>query len=255
MISPDSHILMMGSCFSTEIGSRLSALGYDVILNPFGILFNPASIANALQRMEKCEPFRSDDVICRTDDASQGKYRYVSYHHHGSFARASAKEFLDNANSSLICACREFQCCDTIILTLGTSWVFRHIQRNLVVANCHKVPASEFSREFISSRETAGLLAPIIQRNKDKTWILTVSPVKHLADGEEGNRTSKESLIKAVSILKDSFPETVSYFPSFEIVTSLPDGRGFKNDGSHPSEEAVNMVFEKFISSALPFRP
>ena len=233
-------ILMMGSCFSTEVGERLIAQGRDVTLNPFGILFNPASIASSLLRLESGRPFTPEDVIPREG-------QYVSFFHHGSFRRPTPEEFLENANSSLEKGVEAFAKADCIILTLGTAWVFRHIERNYIVSNCHKVPAREFSREFLSVEQIEELLSPIIERHPEKRWIFTVSPIRHMADGLHGNQLSKSTLIVAIDRIRKNFPSSVDYFPSYEIMMDeLRDHSYYIDGGNHPSPEAVDIIARRF---------
>ena len=230
---------MMGSCFSTEVGRLMIEDGRDVCLNPFGILFNPASICSSLLRLENPVPFTEADVIPR-----DGKF--VSYFHHGSFARPSVGEFLTDANEALKVAADRFREADTVILTLGTAWVFRHKARGYVVSNCHKVPAKEFSREFMPVEDIVQMLGPVISRHGDKRWILTVSPVRHPADGIHGNQVSKSTLIVAADRLSQQL-QNVEYFESYEIMTdTLRDRVWYREDGNHPAEEAVRHIYEAF---------
>lgn len=239
MPGKDTRILMMGSCFSTEVGRRLQEEGYDVVLNPFGILFNPASIARSLERLESRQPFTEADVISREG-------QFCSFHHHGSFRRETPEAFLLNANAALQAGADAFDAADTVVLTLGTAWVFRHLARNIIVSNCHKVPAREFSRERLSVDETVALLAPVVERHPEKRWILTVSPVRHLADGPHGNQVSKATLVLAAEELCERFPQ-VCYFPSYEImVEELRESRWYAANGTHPSPEAVDLIAERF---------
>ncbi len=233
------RVLVTGSCFSTEIGKRLEDEGFAVCSNPFGILFNPASIAAALERLDSGKPFTAEDVIVR-----DGKF--VSFHHHGAFARQSPEAFLEEANASLEDACRKWQQTGAVIITLGTSWVFRHLERDIIVANCHKVPAREFRREFLTTEQTVRLLEPIILRHPEKQWVFTVSPIRHLADGAHGNQISKASLLLAIDALQ-KLP-TVHYFPAYEILLDeLRDYRWYAEDTVHPSEEAVNIICDRFM--------
>lgn len=231
--------LMMGSCFSTEVGKRMQADGIPVLLNPFGILFNPASICASIVRMETERPFVTDDVIVRDG-------QYCSFHHHGSFRRPSPEQFLADANESLHAAAQWFRETDTVILTFGTAWVFRHTARNLIVSNCHKVPAREFVRERLDIGRIVGMLSPIVERHPDKQWILTVSPIRHLADGLHGNQVSKSTLILACDEMERTF-ESVTYFPSYEImVDQLRDYKWYAENQTHPTDEAVDVIYGEF---------
>lgn len=239
MLNKTTPILMMGSCFSTEVGSRLEAAGYPVTRNPFGILFNPASIAKSLERLESREPFTAADIIPREG-------QFCSFHHHGSFRRPTPEAFLENANTALLAGAEAFNAAQVVVLTLGTAWVFRHIERNIIVSNCHKVPAREFSRERLSVDEVVHLLAPIVARHSDKRWILTVSPVRHLADGLHGNQVSKSTLILAADALVERFPN-VEYFPAYEImVEEFRESRWWAANGTHPAPEAVDLICDRF---------
>jgi len=240
MVQKSDKILMLGSCFSTEVGTILKEKGYNVTLNPFGILFNPASIASSLERLEDGREFTEDDVISRDG-------QYVSFFHHGSFRRPTPEEFLRNANVALADGCRAFREADCIILTLGTSWVFRHIAKDFIVSNCHKAPAREFRREFLPFDRTVSLLAPLVNRHRDKKWIFTVSPIRHLADGAHENQLSKSTLLLAVDALQKKFPEAVSYFEAYEIMMDeLRDHSYYVDGGNHPSPEAVRIIAERF---------
>lgn len=240
---------MTGSCFSTEIGKHLIEDGFDVLLNPFGILFNPASIADSITRLESGRKFTYEDVIRRVDDASKGVFSYVSFSHHGSFARNTAELFLEDANAALNRAVEYFSEADTCILTFGTSWVFRHNADGKIVANCHKVPAREFTRELLTVEDITALYRPIITRHPEKRWILTVSPIRHTADGLHGNQVSKATLLLAEESLVREFSGQVEYFPSYEImIDELRDHSYYAPDGSHPTAEAVEHIYHRFIS-------
>ena len=244
---------MTGSCFSTEVGTLMKENGYDVVLNPFGILFNPASIASSLGRLESGAEFTRDDVVRRVDDASRGVFSYVSFHHHGSAGRATPEEFLRDANAALRQASSDFREADTVVLTLGTAWVFRHREKGFVVANCHKVPAREFDRVFLSEEEIVSLLSPVVGRHPDKRWIFTVSPVRHLADGAHANQLSKSTLLLAVDKLQRLYPDSTGYFPAYEIMLDdLRDRSWYAADGVHPGPEAVRIIYNSFIEKYKP---
>ena len=231
--------LMMGSCFSTEVGRRMQEDGFNVLLNPFGILFNPASICASLERLESVRPFVPEDVIVRDG-------QYCSFHHHGSFRRPTPEEFLSDANASLVEAARWFSESDTVILTFGTAWVFRHLERNLIVSNCHKVPAREFRRERLDVQEIVEMLSSVVARHPEKRWIFTVSPVRHPADGLHGNQVSKSTLILACDRMEETFPQ-VTYFPSYEImVDQLRDYKWYAENQTHPTAEAVDVIYSEF---------
>ena len=209
-ITYQSKLLFIGSCFATEIGKDMINLGFDILLNPFGVLYNPISIANSIDRLTTGKHFKESDIIC-----SQGQY--TSFFHHSSFSRSDPEEFLTNANSCLDSDRKAFEKCDWCIVTLGTAWVFRHIERNIIVSNCHKILPNEFRRERLNVEQTVETLSKVIAAHPDKKWIFTVSPIRHLKDGAHGNQLSKATLLLAIEILQHTF-DNVYYFPAYEIM-------------------------------------
>lgn len=247
-------IITFGSCFATEIGRRIQEEGGDITINPFGVLFNPASIANSINRLLDMAPFTEADVIER--DPLYGKNSgasipksYASFYHHGSFAAPTPGDFLAKANSALLEASKALKEANTVIITFGTSWVFRHLERDIIVSNCHKIPAYDFRRERLEIDEIADLFSTILRDPRlggEKRWIFTVSPIRHLKDGLHGNQISKAILLLAIEKVCASF-DNAHYFPSYEIVLDeLRDYSYFAEDTVHPSPEAVKIVCERF---------
>ena len=132
------------------------------------------------------------------------------------------------------------------IITFGTAWVFRHLERDIIVSNCHKHPAWEFRRERLSVEDIVSLWAPVLERFGDRHFILTVSPIRHLKDGLHGNQLSKATLLLAEDILVRTCPNA-EYFPSYEIIIDeLRDRTWFETDGAHPTQAAVDIVWDRF---------
>lgn len=241
-----AKFIAIGSCFASEIGDRLSQSGIDVTLNPFGTLYNPASIAAAVCRLADPVPFTEDDVIY---SAPLG--RYNSFWHHTKFSSPTAEGFLTGANAALDSAARAFSQSDVCLVTLGTAWVFRHLATGRIVANCNKVPAKEFIRERLSVEKTVSLVSGMIESSPGKEWILTVSPIRHLADGAYGNSLSKATLLLATEQLVQVFPN-VHYFPAFEIMMDeLRDYRFYAENMTHPSSQAAELIFFRFMDYAF----
>ncbi len=263
----NNKTLIIGSCFANEIGGILKECGFDISVNPFGTLYNPVSIVQSLYRLATGERFATEDVInisrhsteeppvasvqetaseaCQANVESTAKY--CSFYHHSSFAASSPNSFLQAANERLSKESSHFTEADTIIITLGTSWVFRHTTRNIVVSNCHKINPKEFVREFLSVDKTVDMLAGFIERFPQKRFIFTVSPIRHMKDGAHGNQISKASLLLAVEQLLQRFPTNTYYFPAYEIVLDeLRDYRFYAEDMVHPSGTAVKYIFERF---------
>lgn len=247
-ISYDDKIMMLGSCFSDNIGKRLSELGFDVCVNPFGTLYNPASIASAVSRLVNDEHFTEKDCV----EIGAGCERVCSFSHHTSFSGTDAKEFLTKANDALDTASRFFRECNKVIITLGTSWCFRHIGTGSIVSNCLKHPAAEFQRERLEVQEIATLLKDIIETDcgKRKEYIFTVSPIRHFKDGAHGNQLSKAGLLLGIdSVIGDR----AEYFPAYEIVMDeLRDYRFYAEDMCHPTSQTTEYILERFLGWALP---
>ena len=269
--------MLLGSCFADEMGERLAAAGYKVMANPFGTLYNPVSIAQAMQIIgaETFTPLAKEDTELFTYGI--GCTRYGSYLFNTKASRESPEEFLSYANSTIEAARHFFKESATIIVTLGTAWVYKHIGKQMIVANCHKVPAKEFSRYRLSIDETLAALKEITAF-PGKQYIFTVSPIRHLADGEHGNQLSKATLLLATDALisqaaaqasqvaQPSQPAQPSqalqaagkeataiyYFPAYEIVMDeLRDFRHYAEDTVHPSAETAEYIFSRFSANCL----
>lgn len=234
-----------GSCFSEHIYSRLVERKFPVCANPTGILFNPFSIAAMLRRLAEDRPYRAEDL-----ETSGGLW--FSYDHHGSFSGGSASEVLDAINEALEVGERSLSRADYVILTFGTAWIYRLAADGRVVANCHKRPASDFIRERLGVEEITDEYAALLKGPlAGKQVLLTVSPVRHIKDGLAGNSFSKAVLRCAAGKLEESFAQ-VHYFPSFEILNDdLRDYRFYAEDMVHPSEQAVDYIWEMFTAFSM----
>lgn len=255
-ISYKDRILMLGSCFSDSIGRQLADFGFNVCVNPFGTLYNPISILKSVERLASGKEFTDEDCIA----IGAGDERICSFSHHTSFARGTREEFLDNANRALKEAREFFLDADKLIITLGTSWCFRHKDKDMTVSNCLKRPSGEFIRERLSVEETAAALSRIRELT-DARIILTVSPIRHFKDGAHGNQLSKATLLLGIEEFLAGCPVDLSmnprypaeYFPSYEIVMDeLRDYRFYAEDMCHPSPQTVSHIRERFLDWALP---
>ncbi|MBQ3612547.1 MAG: GSCFA domain-containing protein [Bacteroidales bacterium] len=255
-ISYKDRIMMLGSCFSDSIGRQLADFGFNVCVNPFGTLYNPISILKSVERLASGKEFTDDDCIA----IGAGDERICSFSHHTSFARGTREEFLDNANRALKEAREFFLDADKLIITLGTSWCFRHKDKDMTVSNCLKRPSEEFIRERLSVEETAAALSRIRELTGARI-ILTVSPIRHFKDGAHGNQLSKATLLLGIEEFLAGCPVDLSmnprypaeYFPSYEIVMDeLRDYRFYAEDMCHPSQQTVSHIRERFLDWALP---
>ena len=234
----------IGSCFAESIGAIMTESGFDGTVNPFGVLYNPASIAQSLRRLGTREKFTEADVI-----TSEG--RFTSFYHHSRFDRPSAGAFLADANAALERASERFDAATVCVVTLGTNSVFRHTERKMIVANCHKVPAAEFVRERLSVEQCLGYLSDMVEANPDKQWIFTVSPIRYLAFGAHESQLGKAILLLAVDQLQKRYAN-VAYFPAYEIMMDeLRDYRFYEENLTHPSHQAVEYIFDCFRQFAI----
>lgn len=238
-------ILSLGSCFADNIAAKLSENKFRITSSPMGILFNPASIASALERaIERREVTADELLLCDG--------RYVSYAFHSSLGGDSPESALQAMNGAIRCTHDALQSADHLILTLGTAWVYRLASNGDIVANCHKQPQRLFRREMLGVEEIADILGRVIERLPRRMHItLTVSPVRHLGDGLSGNSLSKATLRLAIDLLTRRH-DNVGYFPSYEILMDdLRDYRFYADDMTHPSAAAIEYIAERFFAAAL----
>ena len=265
-ISYDDKIMMLGSCFSDNIGKQLADFGFDVCVNPFGTLYNPISILQSIELLVSDRLFGPSDCV----QIGAGDERWCSFFHHTSFARATQEEFLAHANEALSAARRFFASCNKVILTFGTAWCFRNVGSGKVVSNCLKRPANEFAREKLSAAEVTEALHRIAlssngsdSESQPKQFIFTVSPIRHFKDGAHGNQLSKAALMLGVDdflngssdAMTSNCPDSnlADYFPAYEIMMDeLRDYRFYAEDMCHPSQQAVDYIRERFLDWALP---
>ena len=243
------EIMVLGSCFADETGRRLAECGMDVCVNPFGTLYNPVSVCNSISRLQCGVPFIQEDCV----EIGAGAGLVCSFSHHTSFARPTPEAFLANANAVLEVASARWKSASKVLITLGTAWCWRHLPEGEIVSNCLKRPAGEFSRERLTVPQTAALLKSLVQRYPDKFFVFTVSPIRHLSDGAHGNQVSKSILLLALEEVCAAFPDRTVYFPAYEILLDeLRDYRFYAEDMVHPSLQAAEYVFGKFLSFAFP---
>ena len=242
-IGYNDKIVCLGSCFASNIAGKLRESKFNVTDNPTGILFNPKSIARSVAMMRKGARVTEEDIFERNG-------RYVSYLFHSSISGATPEEALDAMNNALNNGRRSLEEASLIIITLGSAYVWRDSSGE-VVANCHKMSAKNFSNELLTTEQVTDSLREIIDNTKAKI-LFTVSPVRHLNDGLEGNSLSKAILRVAINNIISQRPNRASYFPAYELVIDdLRDYRFYAEDMLHPSAQAVEYVTGKFFEAAL----
>lgn len=245
-INYDSKIMLLGSCFSDNIGSFFYRNRFQVNSNPFGVLFNPVSIEHAIRMMMRPDSFDQDRYFYKTKDL------WVSFAHHGKFSRENFDTFEQNITEQLQKASDFFYQTDYLFITFGTAFCYKFIPRDLIVSNCHKIPNYQFDRIRLDVKKIVSLWNATIQAVKeirsDIKIIFTVSPVRHAGDGMHENTLSKSILLLAVDKLVDN--ESTFYFPAYEyLIDDLRDYRFYAKDLSHPNDLAVDYLEEKVTES------
>ncbi len=249
-INHQSKILALGSCFVEHIGSRLKDLQFNIQINPFGIIFNPYSIAKILNSAlpEKIELQTASPIIKKENKT------FVNLDFHSKFNASTRPELEQNISIKNALVTDHLSTANFVILTFGTAWVYTHLESNHIVANCHKIPQQQFKKSRLELNDLTSiyeaLISKINQLNPDLKILLTVSPVRHLKDGFIENNLSKSTLILLCQNLASTFPNVVEYFPSYELqMDDLRDYRFYNSDLLHPNEMAKSYIFEKFATT------
>ncbi len=248
LIDYDSPVVMTGSCFANEMAARLDEGLLPVLCNPFGVLYNPVSIANMLRRVARGREFGHDDLWFHNG-------RWLSFSHDTAFSSPDRQTILEKLNRSFRNAHRFIRTASFLFVTFGTARIYRRADSGEVVANCHKIPANFFTRELLTPgdivSEWSEFIAELSEFNPALQIYFTVSPVRHWKDGAHGNQVSKSVLFVAIEELLKS-DSVAGYFPSYEIVTDdLRDYRFYAADMLHPSSTAVEYIWEKFSGAFM----
>lgn len=241
-VSHKSRLLMMGSCFIENMGKMFVDNKFNVNLNPFGVLYNPKSIAQGLRLLIDRKKFSENDIF-------EHKGLYHSFYHHSSFSDINKEKCLDNINGKLSMSSSDLRQADVLFITFGTAYVYQSKEQGIVVGNCHKLPASDFDRYRLSVdeivQEWSVLIKDLKSINSSLKIVFTVSPIRHFKDGAHENQLSKSILLLAMDELMRSNPG-LYYFPSYEIVLDeLRDYRFYNEDMIHPSPMAISYIWER----------
>lgn len=247
-IEHSDRIVTIGSCFAENVASRMRDAMMRVTSNPLGTMFNPASIHSCIKRLCENRPFTSDDLF-----EHQG-WLHTFDTHSSLSCGGSMEQALDRLNTAVADGARAVANADTLILTLGTAWVFTLAGEKRIVANCHKLPASRFERKRLSVEQTASHIISacrmVREINGAVKIFLTVSPVRHLADGLHGNQLSKATLQLGAEMASSEMD--IHYFPAYEIVyDDLRDYRFYAADMLHPSDTAIDYIYELFMATCF----
>ena len=242
-INYDSKILLLGSCFSENIGDKLAYFKFQTSQNPFGILFHPKAIETLITNAINEKEYSEEDIFFLNE-------RWHCFEAHSSLSSSNKEELLNTLNLQIKSANKQLHESTHLIITLGTAWMYRFIESDTIVTNCHKVPQKKFLKKILSVDEITesieNVIALIKSINKKITISFTVSPVRHLKDGFVQNQQSKSHLLAAIHQVIEA-RKRIHYFPSYEIVMDeLRDYRFFNEDMIHPNKTAINYIWEKF---------
>lgn len=247
-ISHETPLLLLGSCFTDHIGGKLQQAGFDILCNPFGTLYNPLSIALALQHA-------LDDREIGDEWLIHANGLWHSWLHHSRYSHADKETCLAQCNETIHYAHQQLLKQPIVFITFGTAFVFRLINGDIpecmkgqTVANCHKLPSFYFSRTLLSIQQIVDTYGTLLNHPllADKHIVYTVSPIRHMADGAHGNQVSKSTLLLTIEKLLLQNPHH-TYFPSYEIMLDeLRDYRFYSRDMCHPSDLAIDIIWQRF---------
>ena len=246
-IDYDSKVVSLGSCFAVNMAEKLEYFKFQNAVNPFGILFHPLALEKFIRFAIDGKKFEEPDIFFHNE-------HWHSFDAHSDLSHSDKEMFLKNLNAIIQTANQHIAESTHIIITLGTAWVYKNLASDSVVANCHKVPQKEFSKELLSVETIVKSLKNIVSLlrnvNPKVQIIFTVSPVRHLKDGFVENQWSKSNLIAALHQVVNQTPSIVNYFPSYEIMMDeLRDYRFYASDMLHPNQTAIDYIWERFAEA------
>jgi GSCFA family len=247
-IAYSSSLLFMGSCFSDTMGEKLESLKFQVQTNPFGVLFNPASIAENIRILMENKPFTRDRLYFHNG-------QWISFNHYTGYSHPDPEKCLDRINRNLASSASLLKKAAFLFLTFGTAWVYRFNETGAIVANCHKLPASFFTRSLLDPDEIIRMYNKLLQEirafNPELTVVFTLSPVRHWKDGAVNNQKSKSILHFAIDEIAEQ-NSGIFYFPAYEIfMDELRDYRFYARDMLHPSESGIEYTWERFLETYM----
>lgn len=248
-INYHSKIVSVGSCFAVNMAERFRQFQFQNSVNPFGILFHPVAIAKLIDFALNDKTFTSEDVFLHNEIWS-------SFDAHSDLNELEQEDIIETLNAKIHQFKQAVQTATHFVLTFGTAWVYRHVEKNQLVANCHKIPQKKFSKELLSVAECQEAMDAIekgIRRlNPTIQIIYTLSPVRHIKDGFVENQRSKAHLIAALHGHLENNQINNYYFPSYELVMDeLRDYRFYGKDLLHPNELAIDYIWNKFVEHAV----
>ncbi len=245
-ITYESNLMFIGSCFTESIGQILEAGKFKIDINPFGILYNPVSVKNAVNFLVENQTFTEDDIFFYNE-------RWNSFYHHGRFSNPEKSKTLQIINNRITKSSEVLKNADYLFVTFGSAWVYEIKESDEIVSNCHKIPAKKFNKRILNTQEIIDVYSVLLKRiksyNNGLKIIFTISPVRHLKDGFYENNLSKSILRLAINELINNNANCY-YFPAYEIlIDDLRDYRFYETDLLHPSRTAIEYIFNYFGNS------
>ena len=242
-INYEHTLISLGSCFSENIGGKLHDLKFKCLVNPFGVLYNPKSIYQAILEILEQKEYSEKDLFYDHE-------QWHSWMHHGSFSNRDIDVVLELINSNIETASKYFEELDFLLLTFGSSWIYRLQDDERVISNCHRMPSSQFVRERLTVKEIVesytSLISLLLAKRPHLKIIFSVSPIRHIRDGLHENQKSKAILLLAIEELQEKYCDNVYYIPSYEILLDeLRDYRFYAEDMVHPSRLAIEYIWER----------
>lgn len=246
-ISYTDNLLLLGSCFAESIGQKLSDNKFRTDINPFGTLYNPASIASAIHILKEKKQYTSTDLFMHNG-------LFNSWDHHSRFSFSTEKESLFTINERINYSSAFLPTTRIALITLGTRYIYRLKDSGRIVANCHKFPEKTFNRYPLKGNDIVTecrlMIDDLKELNPDIKIIFTVSPIRHWKDGPHNNQLSKAALLLAIEQIQAEYGEAIAYFPAYEIMMDeLRDYRFYADDMVHPSALAVEYIWQRFIET------
>jgi hypothetical protein len=251
-IDYNSKVLSFGSCFAENMAEKFDYFKFQNETNPFGIIFNPVSIEKVIEKTVYEKGFTEKDVFFHNE-------RWHSFEVHSDISNSDRQELLETLNKAISETNKQLKEATHIIITYGTSWIYKNLESDEIVANCHKVPQKQFSKELLSvdtiQKSIQNTIDLIESINPNVNFIFTVSPVRHIKDGFVENQLSKSHLLAALhQVLKiHNLQFTIhNYFPSYEIMMDeLRDYRFYAEDMLHPNQVAIDFIWHKFSENYM----
>ena len=242
-INYEHFIMTLGSCFAENIGRKMQEVYFETDINPFGVLYNPVSISNSIKLLLKNTLFTEKDLF-------ENRGLWQSFSHSSLFSATTAEKCIETINDRFGKSAGFLQKTDYLLITFGTAWIYEERKSGSVVSNCHKLPANRFTRRRLTVEEIvseySALINELFIKQPNLKLIFSVSPIRHWKDGAHENNVSKSTLLLAIDALQKQFKQ-VHYFPAYEIqLDELRDYRFYASDMLHPSEVAVDYIWQRF---------